>query len=166
MAGRCIAPSSVSGTGVPAVLGCIVKSGETFKQGALVVLDTNGLLVECGADPTTAGVLGIALNGASTSPGYDAANSPTVVTGRENICSVALGDEATTFSMRGVNGGTDPTTPSQVDVGDGYGALKDANGIWTLDLAETSAKIFTIVGVDIVQKVYFCRMISTIRQVP
>lgn len=153
MAGRYIDAARFIG-GAPNVLTQLYKTGETFKIGALLVLDANGELTECAADPTL--VTGVAAQGAGTNPGYDAANSPATFTGRVQGVSYYNADKTTVFSMRAVNGGTDPVTPTQTMVGESYGALKDADGIWTLDIAETSVKVFDIVGIDIGQKIFFC----------
>lgn len=153
MAGRYIDAAKSIGS-VPNVINGQYKTGETFKIGALLVLDANGELTECGADPAL--VTGVAAQGAGTNPGYDAANSPATFTGRKQTVSYYNADKTTTFSMRGVNGGTDPVTPAQTNIGESYGALKDADGIWTLDLAETTTKVFDIVGIDIDQKVFLC----------
>ena len=42
-----------------------------------------------------------------------------------------------------------------------YGALADANGVWTLDIAETTTLVFTIVDIDIDNKIFFCKFHST-----
>lgn len=162
MAGvRIISPAYAKGTDVPAIEKQTVLSGQTFKRGALLILDaTTGFVKECAATPTA--VYGVALADASSAPGYNAANSPLVITGQANIVSVGVADMNTTWSMRGANGATDPTTPVAGDIGDQYGAIKDANGVWTLDLSNTTQKVFTIVGIDIDLKIYFCRFISSV----
>ena len=162
MAGRFFQAARTVGNGVPAIQAFIADSAATFLRGAAVVVDTDGELIECGADP--AKIAGFALAGAGTAPGYQAANNPTVITGRQNDVSVALGDANTVFSCRGVNGGTDPVTPALTNIGESYGILKDANGIWTLDIAETTSKSFTIVDVDIDNKIFFVKMVQSFYQ--
>jgi hypothetical protein len=163
MAGvRFPAPARVSGTGVPLIGMYELASAQTFKRGAFVYLDTDGLLATCGSDPTT--ILGVALAAANTVPGKDAANSPTEVTGLLNRVSVAIANDATVFSMRGVNGGTDPLTPTQTMVGESYGSAVDGNGVWYLDQAESSTKSLLIVDVDITNKIFFCKFLSAVQQ--
>ena len=164
MAGtRRIQPAKWPGD-APEILSYVYKTSEAILRGSLVVLDGDGLLTVCGADP--AAVLGVALEAAESRPGYDMANSPTVVTGRKQEVSVAVANRLTIFSMRGVNGGTDPVTPTQTMVGEIYGALADANGVWTLDLAETTADVFQIVDVDIDNKIFFCKFLEAVIQTP
>lgn len=153
MAGRCIEAARFIGD-APYVWNSLQKNGETFKKGALLVYDANGFLTECAADPTL--VSGVALQDADSNPGFQAANSPATYTGRTQSVSFVRADKSTIFSMRGVNGGTDPVTPAQTNIGESYGALKDANGIWTLDLAEVGVLVFDIVGIDVTQKIFFC----------
>lgn len=153
MAGRCIEAARFIGNS-PNVITGAQKSSETFKIGALVVIDSNGQIAECAADPTL--VSGVALQPADSNPGFSAANSPTVFTGRQQTVSYVRADKSTIFSMRGVNGGTDPLTPTQTMVGESYGAAKDSDGVWYLDQAETGVLVWDIVAVDITNKIFFC----------
>lgn len=161
---RIIQPARVGGTGVPEVLSGQYTTGQTFLKGALLVYTAAGELSECGADPAL--VAGVALEKAGSKPGFDAANSPTVITGRVQEISFAKSNRSTIFSMRGVNGGTDPVTPAQTNIDEQYGALKDANGIWTLDIAEVTAKVFHIVDVDIDNKIFFCKFLEAVLDTP
>jgi hypothetical protein len=136
------------------------KTAETFKGGALLVIDANGELTECGADPAV--VDAVALEAVGTKPGWQMANSPTVITGRVQETSAVMANSHTIFSMRGVNGGTDPVTPAVTNIDEEYGVAKDGSGIWTLDLAETSAKVFKIVDIDIDNKIFFCRFLASV----
>lgn len=152
--GRRIMPARATGTGVPSVLSGAYTTGQTFKRGALLVYTALGELSETGADPAL--VAGVALENAASKPGFDAANSPTVVTGRVQEVSFAKADRTTVFSMRGVNGGTDPVTPAQTNIDELYGVLKVGDD-WVLDIAETVATVFHIVDIDIDNKIFFCK---------
>lgn len=155
MAGnRFIEPARMRSASAPAVITGVYTSGSTFLKGALLVINSSGELAECGADPTL--VNGVALEAAGSHPGYNIAGGVTQVTGRTAEVSYVPADAVQVFSMRGVNGGTDPSTPALTNIGESYGALKDANGIWTLDLAETTTLVFTIVDIDIDQKIFYC----------
>lgn len=156
MAGRAIYPARFEG-GFPSIVAYEAKTGETFKAGALVTFDT-GQVVECGADPTSC--VGVALQPAFSGAGYDLGDSPTVITGRSNAISVALANAGTIFSGRGVNGGTDPVTPTAAHIGDQFGAAADSDGIWTLNIAETTDVVATVVDIDIVNKIFFFTLIS------
>lgn len=161
--GRKIQPARMIGTGVPSVQSIGYTTGQTFKKGALLLIQSTGLVSECGADPTE--VSGVALEPAGSKPGYDAANSPTVVTGRVQEVSMGVADRHTIWSMRAVNGGTDPATPTQTHINEQYGVVKTGND-WVLDLAETSAKVFEIVDIDIDNKIFFCKFLEAVLSLP
>lgn len=161
---RGIFPARFQGADVPYVQSIPYTSGQTFKKGALVVFDGSQTLVECGSTPTAA--TGVALEGAATRPGYDAANSPTVVTGRKAEVSVAMANRTTVFSMRGVNGGTDPVTPAQSNVNVKYGVAKGSDGSWYLNIADTSNLMFEVIDVDIDNKIFFCKFLEAALVLP
>jgi hypothetical protein len=114
--GRVFQPARVPGAGVaaPDIVSVAYTTGQTFLKGALLVFTAAGEVSECGADPAL--IAGVALEKAGSKPGYDAANSPTVVTGRVQEVSMARANRNTVFSCRGVNGGTDPVTPLQTHI--------------------------------------------------
>lgn len=117
----------------------------TFKLGALVV-SAAGEINECGADP--AAILGVALQAVKTSPGWDAANSPTVVTGRQQKVSVAVANRQTVFSAPLTNNSAVNIVPTQADVHVEYG-LTAYSGEWTVDKNKTGASArVEIVGFD------------------
>jgi hypothetical protein len=148
----------------PRVQAIAYATGQTCKAQALVVLNTSGEVVECGADP--AAVLGVALQGAGTGMGFDLPNSSvtTVVTGRAQEVSVLIADDSTEFYARGVNGGTDPVLPLQTHIGEQYGVAKVGNE-WVIDFAETTAKVVEIT--DIVPAsdgtFFICKILRTVR---
>lgn len=108
-------------------------ASQTFKIGDPLILQTSsdkGQQVKiAAADPTAGTVVGFAMNDAS---------------GTENTTvSVAMLDEQAEF-MAVIQ---DAATIDNDDIGDEYGIVADAtNVIWRLDLTETSAKVFRIVG--------------------
>jgi hypothetical protein len=67
--------------------------------------------------------------------------------------------------MRGVNGGTDPVTPAQTNINEQYGVVKTGDD-WVLDLAETVAKVFEIVDIDIDNKIFFCKFLESVISLP
>lgn len=146
----------VTGTGVPPIRAFLTDSSAAFIRGAAVVIAADGELEECGADPTK--IAGFALAAAQSAPGYQAANNPTVVTGRENRVPVALADGSTIFSCRAVNGGTDPVTPTLTMIGESYGIVKTSDGTWALDIAEVTVKSCTVIDIDITNKVFFVKV--------
>lgn len=139
--------------GAPMIQTPQYDSAATFTKGALLLIDTDGEVIECSADPTLVDF--VALQGAGTNPGYDAANSPATFTGRQQTVSAVRADATTVFSMRGKNGATDPETPALTNIGESYGVVKVSND-WVLDLTETTTKVFKVVDIDIDQKIFYC----------
>lgn len=161
--GRRIQNARMIGTGVPSVQSIGYTTGQTFKKGALLLIQATGLVSECGADPAI--VSGVALEDAGSKPGWDAANSPVQVTGRAQEVSMLVADRHTIYSMRGINGGTDPLTPTQTMIDEQYGVAKVGND-WVLDQAEVTAKVFEIVDIDIDNKIFFCKFMEAVLSLP
>ncbi len=163
MAGRQFALAKWEGQ-FPEVQYVLVDSAQTFKAGALVLTAADGETDECAADPTA--ILGVALSAAKTALGYNMANDADIVafTGRENKVAVAIANNKNTFSGRGVNGGTDPVVPLQTHIGEQYGVVKDSDGIWAIDFAETTTKSVQIVGFDSTTKSFTFKFIPAAQQ--
>lgn len=142
---------------VPRVTSRPYKTGELIISGSPVVLDANGELILCAADP--AEVTGIALNKAGSTPGWDAANSPTVVTGRKQELSCADANGDTIYGGESAAG----TVPTKAHVDGQYGIAKDANGVWGVDLTDTTNKVVEIVDIDIDRKLFFFKIMETVR---
>jgi len=151
------------GPHAPSVLSIVYTTGQTFKKGALVVYVAAGTVSECGADPAL--VTGVALEAAASKPGWDAANSPSQVTGRVQEVSVGMADRITTWSMRGINGGTDPLTPTQTMIDEKYGVAKVGED-WVLDQAEVTALVFEVVDIDIDNKIFFAKFLEAVLSLP
>lgn len=156
-----------TGTTVPRIQEIQYEPGQVFKNNALVVLNSNGNVQECGADPTS--VTGVVLNGAGTLPGFDVANSSqtTVYTGRRTKVSVALADREQEFSARGVNGGTDPVIPLQSHIGKQYGVAKVADD-WVIDISDTTNVVVQIT--DAIpgdgKNFFLCKFLEAVVTVP
>lgn len=156
--GRIIEPNRNTSMSAPQIQSMVYTG--TIYRGSLVLANSGGIVAECGADP--ASVTGVALEASATKPGWDAANSPTVITGRVTEVSVALANRNQIFSMRGKSAaGGDPLTPAQTHIGEQYGVVKVSND-WVLDIDETSAKVFTIVDIDIDNKIFFCKFLEAV----
>lgn len=136
-----------TGTTVPRIQAMIPAAAQTFKKYAVVVLDANGNIVEVANGAVS--ILGLALQGAFTGPGYDLPNASvtnTLVQGAEGLCSVAIADREQEFSARGVNGGTDPVLPLQTHVGEQYGIIKVGDD-WCIDFANVATKAVQITAI-------------------
>lgn len=167
MAGREFFPAAAA-PGVEDIQSLAYADGQTFKKGALVVIGSAGTITECGADPGALGVTGVALQDAGSGLGYDAANSPAVVTGRVQEVSVAMANRNTVFRGRAIISAVDPGVPLQTHIGEQYGVAKDADGIWYIDFAETSAKVVQIVDIDLVtgRNDFFFKFLEAVLQTP
>lgn len=135
-----------TGTTVPRIQALRYATGQTFKAYAFVVNNTDGEVIECADAATT--ILGLALQGAGTGPGYDLpdASRTVVITGTNQEVSVALADREQEFSMRGVNGATDPVLPLQTHIGEQY-AIKKVVNDWVIDFSNTTDKAVEITDI-------------------
>lgn len=139
----------------PSVLSIPITAAQTFKKGALVKQTGAGTISERTAVGDKCS--GVALQDAFSGYGSAAANNPTIITGQNLEASVAIADGVTVFSCRGVNGGTDPVTPVQANVGVSFGVLKTGGGDWVLDLANVTNLVCEVVDIDIDQKIFFVK---------
>lgn len=163
MAGRGFETVRRTGTTVPRVQSVKYKTAQTFTDRALVYTDVNGELNECGADPTL--VLGVALAGVASYPGYDLPNSTrtNVVTGTTQELPVALADTEQEFSCRGVNGGTDPVTPAASDINVQYGVAKVGTE-WVLDQADTVNVVVVVTDIRLDDNVFIVKFLKAVQQ--
>jgi len=157
--GRYFIPAHMTPGTAPLVLAGQYATGQTFKKGALLVLNGAGQLVECSANP--AKVAGVAGQDAGSGYGYAAANNPAVITGQNQVISMCVAERTTTFSGRLVNGATDPVTPAQTDLGVSYGVLKVGND-WVVDQSNTTNLVVKIVGFDATNKVVFFKFLDAV----
>ena len=132
-----ITPARMSPGQVPATQSIQYATGQTFKKGAVLAL-TSGQVVAATAPVTGATIYAVALEPVASKPGYDAANSPTVITGLVQEVSSVRADSVTVFSSEVVNGSDTRITPTQALIGVDYGFRIDANGIWVLDTSLTT----------------------------
>lgn len=134
---------SVGNGQVPATRTLRYADGQTFKVGAVLVW-SSGSVAEGGSDPTE--IVGIALQPAATNPGYDAANSPSTITGRNQTVTVCIPNQTTIFAANLTNGSSTLVVPAQADVGVQYG-ITAYSGIWTVDKGNTADRV-EVVGFD------------------
>lgn len=145
----------------PSVLSIAITAAQTFKKGALLKQTAAGTVSERTA--VTDKCTGVALQDAFSGYGSGAANAPTIITGQNLEASVAIADAVTVFSCRGVNGGTDPLTPIQADVGVSYGVLKTGGGDWVLDKANVTNLVVEVVDIDVDAKIFFVKFNTAFR---
>jgi hypothetical protein len=154
--GRGFQPARIPNGEAPSVLAIIATAAQTFKRSSLVKQTAAGTISE----RTAVGdkVTGVALQDAFSGYGSNAANSPTVITGQNlGETSVAIADAVSVFSCRGVNGGTDPVTPVQANIGVSYGVAKTGGGDWVLDTANTTNLVCEVVDIDADAKIFFVK---------
>jgi hypothetical protein len=148
--------------GFPEVLSGKYKTGELIVVGTILQLDANGELIVGVADPVD--IVGVALQAAASGPGWDAGNSPTVVTGRVQEISYTVANESTVFVSRADNTGV-LTDPLQTNIGEGYGLMNVA-GEWRIDLTDTTAKRITVVDVELTAKLWYWKFTPAALLIP
>lgn len=161
MAAIFIQPGRFPVGGVPAVKTPPCVNAPTFLRGYPVV-ETAGLLDECGANPPL--IYGFALQDNQSNPGYSAANNPATFTGRNNTASVAIANDSTEFMGPLVNGNNTIVAPANTDNGAQYGFTK-YTGIWYIDKLKVGANARAVItGVDIINQVVFFKILKAYQQ--
>lgn len=121
----------------------VLADGADFLEGAPVLI-TNGEVDEIATDGLV--VAGFALHDAGADP------DPTV-------CLVALAKgPQSTFTIGGTR------APLLADVGNDFGLVKDASGIWVLDLSETTVAQCFVERVDLVNELFEVSILEEHRQ--
>jgi len=152
-------------TGAPLVQSVKYTTGQTFVGGAALIL-SSGEVIEDTSPITGATVFGFAAEKVASKPGYDAANSPTVVTNRVQEVAVYRANAQTVFSGALVNNSATVIAPAQTDIGVNYG-LKAYSGIWCVDKNLTAGNAtVTIVDIDIDNKIVYFRVMAARLQAP
>lgn len=130
-------------------------TGQTFQLGEVLIFDGSQNVVVSGADPAAGTIVGVALQAADTSPGFQMANSPTVITYRSQKVSVCRPNDSTIFAGCLTNGSSARATVATTDVGKLYGITAYSN-VWTIDRAKTGGSSRVIVtGIDTDQNQIF-----------
>lgn len=113
---------------VPHIREKVVATGAAFEEGALLLVDANGLYAECGADPAAIAAVAESAFGADTSgfvrtgkkefpPGYMQAS---LVANEQPFHAEYVG------TLPAANGGS-------------YGVVRDTDGKWKVDFADVTA---------------------------
>lgn len=136
-------PAHVEGGGTPATRHYVVKSGEDFVMGAPMTMNA-GEVDEIDTDDVTL-ILGVAASADASAFGYDAADSPTVITGRADTVPVFTANRNTVFYGQLSNGTTALVDPAAANCRT-YGIVKQTDGVWTVDTADTTNLVVNVVG--------------------
>lgn len=147
-----------SGPGsVPSVTYGLYETAAAIVIGSVLIYDTGNYDL-AGADPAL--IAGVALQAAGTAPGYDAANSPVPITGRQQKIAVAIADRNTVFSAQLTNGSSTVVTPATTDVGSQYG-ITAYSGKWTVDRNKTGANArVQVIAIDLERNLVFFRWLA------
>ncbi|NIN68897.1 MAG: hypothetical protein GTO63_30260 [Anaerolineae bacterium] len=127
-----------------------MKAAEVWAIGAVVLLDANEELVEAGADPAT--ILGFVQHASGVEPyptkGY-----------------VALADdEKARFWLTGSSDGSAVATPAKANLNQSYGLAVDSDGIWYLDLSDTTNTRAYVHRIDLEQNRFEVSILAANRQ--
>lgn len=128
-------PTRVAGEKVPEIDERDYAAGSTFNQGALLLVDANGLYAECGADPAAIAAVADCGVGTDTS-GFIRTGKKEFPPGRVRGTMVKNGQK---FKAKYV--GALPAAD-----GGSYGVIKDADGFWKVDFNEVAATRVRLVG--------------------
>lgn len=120
-----------------------VKSGEDFVAGAPLTINA-GEVDELDTDDVTL-IVGVAAAADASAFGYDMADSPTVITGRANTVPVFRATRDTVFVGQLSNGTTSLVVPDANNVGVAYGLIRQSDGTWTVDEADTTNDVVTVI---------------------
>lgn len=165
--GRRFAPARFAGQGAPEVQSMVYDSAQTFLEGAVLIMDSDGEVIEASADPTSA-IIGVALEDYDSKPGYDAANSPSTFTGRVREVSVAKANRSTIFSGRLVDTNEADVAPDQANVGIDYAIVKVSND-WCVDESDevnVSVRIVDFDATDSDNYIVFFRFLDSVLHEP
>ena len=150
--------SSGVGSGIPEVQYMQHTSGSTFIRGAVLVY-SSGEVAEGGANPTE--IVGVALADAGSAPGYNAANSPSPITGRAAKVAVARAAATTVFKATLTNNSSTRIAPAVADIGVQYG-LTAYSGVWTVDKNKTGGNArVEVVGIDLDQNYVLFKFLNS-----
>jgi len=125
-------------------------TSQAFIKGAALAF-SSGQVTEAGSNP--ASIVGFAAEAAQTKPGWQAANNPTVFTGRVQECDVFVADRSQVFSGQFVNNSSTAVAPAVADIGVSYGIKSytvGGVGEWYVDknLTAGNARV-SIVDIDL-----------------
>lgn len=122
-----------------------LKASETFKKGDFVTIDSNEDVLEVsGADPSS--LLGLAAE--------DAAN---VV--ESGYVMVEVFNTDTVLRMQGTS------APTEDNVNQSYGIVEDGDGVYTVDVTDTSNTRVYVIDVDVENEYYFVKVLDANRVV-
>jgi hypothetical protein len=143
-----IRPAFADTSGTPQTEHFLLNTGQTQLIGAPMKL-SSGLATEASsaADAAT-GLIGFAAAKNQSAFGYDAADSPTTITGRENTIPVHTGTRGNTFYGQISTGTSAIVAPAQADVGIAYGLVKQSDGYWTVNRSDTTNVAVVVTGID------------------
>lgn len=142
----------------------LYATGQTFQLGEVLQMNGSSEVIVSVADPASGTIVGVALQGADTSPGFQMANSPSVITYRSQKVSVCRPNDSTIFAGCMTNGSSARVTVLQTDVGDQLGITAYSN-VWTVDRAKTGGSARVVVtGIDTDQNQVFFKFIASFLQ--
>lgn len=142
-----IRPAFADTSGTPATKHYTLAASQTQKIGAPMKF-SSGLLAEAAdAAACTTGLAGIAGAINQSAYGFDAGDSPTTVTGRENTIPIFPANRNTTFYGQ-ISTGSTLVTPAVTDIGVAYGLVKQADGYWTVNRSDTTNLCVVVTGID------------------
>lgn len=143
-----IRPAYAETSGTPVFEHYTLAASQTQKIGAPMKF-TSGTLIEASsaADAAT-GLAGFAAALNNSAFGFDAGDSPTTVTGRENTIPISPANRNTVFYGQISTGTSAIVAPATTDIGVAYGLVKQSDGYWTVNRSDTTNVTVVVTGID------------------
>jgi hypothetical protein len=142
-----IRPAFADTSGTPATKHYTLAASQTQKIGAPMKFSSGTLAEAADAAACATGLAGIAGAINQSAFGYDAGDSPTTVTGRENTIPIFPANRNTTFYGQ-ISTGATLVAPAVTDIGIAYGLVKQSDGYWTVNRSDTTNVCVVVTGID------------------
>ena len=129
----------IEGGAVPPIKHCVLASG-TPTQGAIMKFSSNNTIVEITGPTDISGtILGVAKAGSQSAFGFDMGDAAgAVVTGRADTIPLDLAETDVVFVGQISSAANTLVVPAASDVGVAYGVIKNSDGTWTVNRANTT----------------------------
>ena len=152
-----MAPARTAPGAVPLVSYSRYKSADAIVLGSVLIFDT-GEYALAGADPAL--IAGVALQAKDTAPGYQAANNPVPITGRQQKIAIAVADKNGVLQAKLTESSSALIAPVQADVGAQYG-ITAYSGIWTVDKGKTTTNArVQVLAIDLERNMVFFKWLT------
>lgn len=138
-------PAFMIGGGAPLTARHPLASGETFKAGDFVVLNSSEEIEE--------------VDSADETPVYGIANENAADVIEEGYVTVTVFTPNLVIAIQGDN------APVAGDVNQEYGYVEDGDGVYTIDGTDTTNAVLRVLDIDIERELYLCTILAADRYI-